>query len=280
MSENADRALPRFIYGTAWKADDTARLVGLALEAGFRAIDTANQRRHYFEAGVGDALRKAFAGGLVRREDLFVQTKFTFPHSQDHRLPYDPAAAPADQLRQSFASSLEHLGLETLDSYILHGPSVGDGLAPADLEVWAAMEELKAQGKTRFIGVSNISYEQLEQLCSHVKVPPAFVQNRCFARTGWDREIRGFCRQHGIAYQGFSLLTANAEELLGTRFARLAANVGGTIPQIVFSFAHRAGMIPLTGTTDPQHMREDLASAVELSDDDIELIESISEPEG
>ena len=59
----------------------------------------------------------------VRREDLFLQTKFTYAGGQDHRLPYDPRADPATQVRQSFASSLEHLGTIYLDSYLLHGPS-------------------------------------------------------------------------------------------------------------------------------------------------------------
>lgn len=269
--------LPRFLYGTAWKGEDTRRLVRLALEAGFRAIDTANQRKHYFEPGVGEALKQTFAEGLVSRGDVFIQTKFTYPHSQDHRLPYDPHAEPAKQVRQSFAASLEHLGIESLDSYILHGPSVDDGLAPTDLEVWRTIEELQAEGRTRFIGVSNISFEQLELLCSHAKKPPAFVQNRCFASTGWDREVRGFCRQYGIVYQGFSLLTANARELLGDPFRQLVQRVGGTIPQVVFSFAHHMGILPLTGTTDPAHMREDLASAVELSDADLDQIETIGE---
>ena len=104
--------LPGFLYGTAWKEERTEALTRLALEAGFRGIDTANQRRHYFEAGVGAAVAGAIAGGLVRRDDLFLQTKFTHLRGQDHRLPYDPDADPATQVRQSFSSSLEHLGVQ------------------------------------------------------------------------------------------------------------------------------------------------------------------------
>ncbi|MEA3136298.1 MAG: hypothetical protein QOC71_579, partial [Thermoplasmata archaeon] len=108
------------VYGTAWKEDATERLVGLALEAGFRGIDTANQRKHYHEAGVGAALRTAFADGVVARDELFLQTKFTHLGGQDHRLPYDPRAPVAKQVEQSFAKSLEHLGIDRLDSYVLH----------------------------------------------------------------------------------------------------------------------------------------------------------------
>src|SRR5439155_4467433 len=96
--------VPRFLYGTAWKEDETRRLTELALKQGFRGIDTANQRRHYHEAAVGQAVAAAIASGLVARDDLFLQTKFTFRQGQDHRLPYDPQAAIATQVEQSFAS--------------------------------------------------------------------------------------------------------------------------------------------------------------------------------
>src|SRR5690348_11055681 len=84
--------VPRFLYGTAWKEEQTRPLTELALRQGFRGIDTANQRRHYHEAAVGQAIAAATASGLVARNDLFLQTKFTFRGGQDHRLPYDPKA--------------------------------------------------------------------------------------------------------------------------------------------------------------------------------------------
>src|SRR3982750_1295433 len=98
--------VPRFLCGTAWKEQETRRLTELALRQGFRGIDTANQRRHYHEAAVGRALTGAVESGLVTREGLFLQTKFTYPGSQDHRLPYDPDAPVRVQVGQSFASSL------------------------------------------------------------------------------------------------------------------------------------------------------------------------------
>src|SRR5947209_16816673 len=104
--------VPRFLYGTAWKEDETQRLTALALRQGFRGIDTANQRRHYHEAAVGQAVAAAVASGLVARDDLFLQTKFTFRPGQDDRLPYDPEAPIAAQVEQSFRTSLAHLGTE------------------------------------------------------------------------------------------------------------------------------------------------------------------------
>ncbi|HEX8152661.1 MAG TPA: aldo/keto reductase [Thermoanaerobaculia bacterium] len=266
-----------FLYGTAWKEDETERLVRLALDAGFRGIDTANQRRHYFEAAVGAAVAGAIADGVVRREDVFLQTKFTYVDSQDHRIPYDPKADPATQVRQSFASSLEHLRVEAVDSYVLHGPSRRRGLADVDREVWRAMEELHASGKTKQLGVSNVSLEQLASLCELASVRPAYVQNRCYARTGWDFEVRAFCRANGIVYQGFSLLTANAGELRSAAFREIVRRTGRTPAQVVFRFAMQVGMLPLTGTTDPAHMREDLAATeFTLSAEDVARIERIA----
>jgi diketogulonate reductase-like aldo/keto reductase len=264
--------LPLFLYGTAWKEDRTEACVLAALEAGFRGIDTANQRKHYFEAGAGAAIARA---GIPRGE-LFLQTKFTSLGGQDKRLPYDPHAEPGEQVRQSFASSLEHLGTDYLDSYVLHGPSSARGLSGQDRAVWEAMEALQLEGKTRRIGVSNVSLEQLRQLWDLARVKPAFVQNRCFADEGWDLGIRGFCREKGIVYQGFSLLTANVPIFREPRFAELVERAGCTPAQAVFRFALHVGMLPLTGTKDPKHMREDLdCLKFELSAADIKTMEGL-----
>jgi diketogulonate reductase-like aldo/keto reductase len=266
------------IYGTAWKELETERLTRLALEAGFRAIDTANQRRHYHEAGVGDAIAKAAADGIVRRDDLFLQTKFTYISSHDERLPYDPRADEPTQVQQSFASSLEHLQVSTIDSYVLHGPSQRYGLGAVDKEVWRAMEELHSAGRARNLGISNVTRPQLEELIAFARVKPSYVQNRCFARTGWDAAIRAVCRDHGITYQGFSLLTANVNELNRPAFFSIVERVEKTPAQVVFRFAQQVGMLPLTGTTDPEHMREDLASdQFDLSEEELRTIERIAE---
>ena len=250
---------PKFLYGTAWKEDRTAALTALAIRAGFRAVDTANQRRHYFEAGVGQGLAEAYREGVVSRVDLFLQTKFTYQPGQDHRLPYDPAAPLSLQVAQSMASSLEHLGTDYIDSYVLHGPSSGYGWTEADAEVWQAMIQERDAGRTRLLGVSNVSLRHLEQLAARSEAP-AFVQNRCYARLGWDREVRSFCTERNIIYQGFSLLSANTEVLDHPLITGLAARAGATPAQIIFRFASAVGMLPLTGTSSAEHMQQDLAS--------------------
>jgi diketogulonate reductase-like aldo/keto reductase len=272
-----ENSVPSFLYGTAWKEERTTDLVELALRSGFRGIDTANQRKHYFEAGVGEGLAAAYRAGVVKREDLFLQTKFTYRPGQDHRLPYDPHASLAQQVAQSMASSLEHLGTDYVDSFVLHGPSSGYGWADADAEVWDAMMKERATGRTRLLGVSNISLDHLEQIAANHPQPPHFVQNRCYARLGWDREVRAFCRKHNIIYQGFSLLTANLEVLHHPMIVDLAQSKNATTPQIIFAFARAVGMLPLTGTSSAEHMKQDLESvSITLSPDAVQAIETLA----
>ncbi len=272
-----DVPMPEFMYGTAWKKDQTTRLVELAVDSGFIGIDTANQLIHYQEELVGDALLSLARKG-VKRESLFLQTKFTSVSGQDHRTPYDQSADLPTQVQQSFESSLKHLHTDYLDSYVVHGPYSRWGLSQSDWDVWAAMEAYYRAGTTKMIGISNVQADQLRELCEKASVKPMVVQNRCYAVMGWDKEVRDICKNHGIVYQGFSLLTANQDVLRDPHVWDMAKRVGANPMQVIFSFARQIGMLPLTGTTDEQHMKDDLAvlSQFELTPDDLQLIESIS----
>ena len=269
-------AIPSFMYGTAWKKEATTELTTLAVESGFSAIDTANQLIHYQEALVGEALQVLAKKG-IKRDSLFLQTKFTSVDGQGGRTPYDASADLTTQVRQSFDSSLIHLGTEYLDSYVLHAPFQRRGLGAADWEVWAVMEELCRGGKAKMIGVSNITAPQLAQLCDQAKVKPMVVQNRCFAALGWDRAVREICQTNGIIYQGFSLLTANREVLGASEIHAVARRLNATIAQVIFCFAMQIGMLPLTGTTSEQHMKEDLESErFALTTEELQRIETIA----
>ena len=269
--------IPSFMYGTAWKKEATTQLVQLAVASGFTAIDTANQLIHYQEALVGDALLELAKQG-VKRESLFLQTKFTPVNGQDHRTPYDATADLTTQVAQSFDSSLGHLHTDYLDSYVLHGPYYRRGLGKEDWEVWAAIEALYDAGNTRMIGVSNVSAEQLALLCEKARHKPMVVQNRCYAAFGWDKEVRALCRQHNLIYQGFSLLTANREVFIEPAIRAMAAKYQTGLAQIVFRFSQQIGMLPLTGTTNQQHMTEDLqCERFTLSPDELSLIETIGQ---
>lgn len=258
MTSGGYVAQPSIIYGTAWKEDETERLTAAALEAGFRSIDTANQRKHYHEEGVGNAVKAALASGAVRREELFLQTKFTFKDGQDHRLPYDPKAPIAKQVEQSVASSLQHLGVDYLNALLLHGPSRREGLGPADIEAWGAMEDQVKAGRVRSLGLSNVSAGQLEEFNTRAKVKPVYIQNRTFTRPQADRAVRDLCGFHGMLYEGFSLLTANPGALRAPAVVNAAQRLGKTPAQIVLRFSIQENIVPLTGTTSHAHMSDDL----------------------
>jgi diketogulonate reductase-like aldo/keto reductase len=267
---------PTFIYGTAWKKNATADLVKTAVKAGFTAVDTANQPRHYNEALVGEALAELASDGIAR-DSLFIQTKFTPLNGHDSRVPYDPEHSLTEQVHESFASSLRHLNTDRLDSYLLHGPYSYPGLGEEDAEVWAAIEEIHKSGKTGKIGVSNVNAMQLAMLVKNARIAPMVVQNRCYAVRGWDRDVREICRLKGITYQGFSLLTANPDVVHHAAVAKIAQRVGVDPEQVIFRFAMQVGMVPLTGTTNEQHMKEDLrAHSIELTADEVNFIESIA----
>lgn len=268
-------SIPSFMYGTAWKKEATTQLVVQAVEAGFAAIDTANQLIHYDEARVGEALLALTKQGMTRKK-LFLQTKFTPVNGQDHRTPYDVNAVITDQVKQSFDSSLAHLHTDYLDSYVLHGPYNRRGLGREDWEVWAAIEAQYDAGRTKMIGVSNVSADQLTLLCEQAKHKPMVVQNRCYAAFGWDKAVRDICRAHQIIYQGFSLLTANREIFIEPAVRAMATKYETGVAQIVFRFSQQVGMLPLTGTTNQQHMREDLScDRFTLEPDEVKLIETI-----
>lgn len=267
--------MPSFVYGTAWKKDATTGLVIKAVSMGFRAIDTANQPRHYQEPLVGESLLALEKKG-ISRDSLFLQTKFTPADGHDHRIPYNPASNLTTQVAQSFSSSLKNLHTDVVDSYLLHGPYSMVGLGDSDWEVWHAIEEIYQSGKTRMIGVSNFNIGQLVTLTEKARIKPMVVQNRCFAHQGWDRAVREFCQANNIIYQGFSLLTANWFVLQHPMVKRIARRLEKTPAQVVFRYAIQIGMVPLTGTSNEQHMKEDLqANDFELTADDLSVIDTI-----
>jgi diketogulonate reductase-like aldo/keto reductase len=251
-------AVPPIMYGTAWKEHRTQALALEAIATGFRAFDTANQRKHYVEEGVGAAVTAAIASGIVKREDLFLQTKFTYQRGQDHRLPYNPDCNLTTQVRQSIASSLEHLGVTRIDSYILHGPSQLSGLSDADWETWRAMEDAADQGLVGLLGISNVAVDQLKALLCGARIRPTFVQNRCLVRASWDRDMYTLCQRENIVYQAFALLSGNRQALVTPCVTEIAHHHNKTVPQVIYRFAFELGMVPLTGTTDVSHMREAL----------------------
>jgi diketogulonate reductase-like aldo/keto reductase len=249
--------MPRMIYGTAWKKDRTAALVEQAITLGFRGIDTACQPRHYHEAGVGDGLASCLDAGL-NRGDLYLQSKFTPAAGQDPaRTPYDPKTSLPGQVEQSFQVSLKNLRTDYLDCLVLHSPLRNEGRL---MEVWRKMEAIFETGGTRQLGISNCyAPQQLARLYREAHIKPAVLQNRFYAETGYDREIRDFCRHHRMLYQAFWILTANTRVLAHGTLRALSRRYSRTPAQVFFRYLTQIDIIALTGTTSPAHMRDDLA---------------------
>jgi diketogulonate reductase-like aldo/keto reductase len=250
--------VPPIVYGTAWKKNETERFVIAALRAGFRGIDTAGQPKHYNEAGVGAGIAACLTAGLLGRGELFLQTKYS-PFDGDDRseVPYDPAATLREQVAQSFERSLQNLQTTYVDSLLLHSPF--DTLEDT-LEAWRGLEDIVKAGGTRLIGISNCyDLSELEDLHRAAEVKPTVLQNRFYAETDYDREIRAFCREHGIVYQSFWTLTANPHLLTHRMVRALASKYGRTAAQILFRYLTLQDVVPLTGTTSATHMQQDLA---------------------
>ena len=266
---------PKIIYGTAWKKDDTTRLAIAANAAGFTAFDTANQPKHYQEALLGNAVSQLRDKGIIR-EQLFLQSKFTPIDGQDHRVPYDKSRDIPNQVRESFDSSLKHLQTDYLDSYLLHGPYGHSSLAHADWEVWGVLEELYKAGTVKAIGISNVGSSQLAELIAKSEINPHVVQDRCYSDKGWNRATRKLCQEHGITYQGFSVLTANPSVVASPVLASIAKRLGRTVEQIVYRFCIQVGIVPLCGTTNAMHMTEAIeVLQFEITAEEVATIEAL-----
>ncbi|CAF1293072.1 unnamed protein product [Rotaria sordida] len=258
VTTNAGIQMPRLIYGTAWKKEATKNLVIQAILNGFRGIDTACQPKHYREDLVGQALVELQTKHNISRKDLFIQTKFTSIDGQDRSkpLPYDPRVSLTEQVRQSFATSLENLQTDYIDSLVLHGPERTHELT---MQVYRQCEQFVDEGRVKQLGISNLyNLNNLRKLYDDARHKPAIIQNRFHAETNYDNDIRQFCRERNIFYQSFWTLTANPHILSHSLIQKLAEERHGTSAQIFFRFLIDIGLTPLTGTTDEKHMKEDL----------------------
>ncbi|PTB79130.1 Aldo/keto reductase [Trichoderma longibrachiatum ATCC 18648] len=265
--------IPKLVYGTAWKKDQTADLVYLALKSGFRGVDTAAQPKHYDERGVGAGVKRAIKEGIIRREDLFIQTKFTSPGGQNDITPYDVNAPLVEMVHQSVQSSLEHFTIDGqepyLDSLVLHSPME---TMPETIAVWKTLESYTPH-KIRHLGISNTSLQVLMFLVNHMTVKPAVVQNRFHNKTDYETDLRAFCREHKIVFQSFWTISANRHLLPSSPVREVAQKAGvGAVAAFYSLVLGLEGTTILDGTTSETHMKEDLEG--------IEVVGAWAEGEG
>jgi diketogulonate reductase-like aldo/keto reductase len=250
---------PFLVYGTAWKKGDTAKYVHDAIVAGFRFVDTACQPKHYNEAGVGDGWTSAVQELGLERQDIYLQTKFTpFPGQDPDNLPYDKNEPPEEQCKQSLVVSLQNLKTEYLDSLVMHSPYE---TVEETMKVWRVMESFVDEGKVRRLGISNCyDYDKFRAIYQEARIKPRILQNRLYAESNFDTELRKFAKENDIWYQSFWTLTANRQALALPEVKELAAAKNLSPQTYMFAFLMSLGYItPLSGTTSPAHMMEDVA---------------------
>jgi len=274
LISQANIKIPKIIYGTAWKKEKTADLVAEAILSGFRGVDIACQPKHYNEALVGEGLQRCFEQG-INRNDLFIQTKFTPLGGQDpNNIPYNVKSSLRDQVLQSFEVSKKKLGVDIIDSLVLHSPMHDwEDLS----EVWQTFEEIVQKGEALQIGISNCyQLDLLRHLYSEVNIKPAVVQNRLYEQSNYDRDLRAFCAEKNIIYQSFWTLTANPHILLHQIVEQIASEYKKSAAQIFYRYLTQKNIIPLIGTTSKVHMLEDLAIfSFSMTDDELDKINKL-----
>lgn len=254
-----EKGKPFLVYGTAWKKEETARYVSEAVHAGFRFIDTACQPKHYNEAGVGDGWRAAAQELGLKRSDLYLQTKFTsYPGQDPNNVPYDHTAPIEEQVKQSLQVSLKNLHTGYLDSLVMHSPL---DTVEQTMQAWRVMESFVDDGKVLRLGISNCyDYDMFTTIYNQARIKPSVLQNRFYAESNFDTELRAFCKEKNIWYQSFWTLTANRKALALPEVEEMAKKKNLTPQTYMYAFLMTLGYAtPLSGTTSQKHMAEDVA---------------------
>ena len=266
--------MPPMLYGTAWKKERTEALVAEAIRRGFRGIDTACQPKHYREDLCGAGIASLIEAGEIQREDLFLQTKYTPVRGQDPKnIPFDATAPLGQQVEESFRRSQQNLRTTYVDSLVLHSPLP---TLKETMVAWRALEKIHTDGHAKCLGISNC-YDTFffKRLYGEATVKPQVLQNRFYADSGHDAELRHFCAEKGIAYQSFWTLTGNREALQSEKLRQIATAHGVSAECVLYRALMQRGITPLSGTCDPKHMDEDIATmqgAFELSESEVDAI--------
>jgi diketogulonate reductase-like aldo/keto reductase len=252
--------MPAVGFGTLIAdAATTTSAVKDALEAGYRHYDCAERYRN--EREVGEALRVGLAGGGIAREELFMTTKLW---NTNHR---------PECVEPAFQASLQRLGLDYLDLYLIHTPfafQAGDEQDPRDengkviydkgvtlLDTWRAMETLVDQGRCRAIGLSDIGLNELMPLYESARIKPAVVQVEAHPYLP-ETELLEFCKAKGIVFLAFAPLGHGIRPgpLGDPVILRIAAQVGKTPAQVLLAWAVQRGTAVLTTPKTADRARE------------------------
>jgi 2,5-diketo-D-gluconate reductase A len=263
---NDGTTIPQLGYGTLAIQPDresteqnarlTAEIVGQAVDAGYRHIDTA--QAYGTEQGVG----RAVAASGIPREEIYITSKLA---NANH--------APAD-LRRSFETTLENLGVEQLDLFLIHWPlpTLYDG---DYVSSWRALTEFVADGRLRSAGVSNFQPAHLARIIDETGVTPAVNQFETHPYFTNDA-VREACRRHAIAVEAHSPLGHSGEPLTDETIARIAAEHQKSVAQVILRWHMQLGTIAIPKSANPERMAENLdVFDFALSADEINAIHAL-----
>jgi 2,5-diketo-D-gluconate reductase A len=254
---NNGQSIPQLGFGVFQiEPKDTVEAVSTALQAGYRHIDTAEMYGN--EKEVGEAIAKS---GLARA-DVFVTSKL----ANGAHLP--------DDARRAFDASLEALGFEYLDLFLIHWPLPtrydGDFVS-----TWRTLEEFYRDGRARSIGVSNFQPQHLRRLHGETEVPPAVDQIEVHPYLTQD-QVRGFCAEHGIAVEAWSPI-GQGLELDDPVIGSIAERVGKTPAQVVLRWHIERGDIIFPKSVTPSRIKENFdIFGFELSGGDVAEISALN----
>ena len=256
---NDGRSIPQLGFGVFQVSEeDTAPSVRCALQTGYRSIDTAAAYGN--EAEVGEAIRQS---GLDR-DEVFLTTKLW---NDDQG--YDAAF-------RAFEHSLERLGFDQVDLYLIHWPAPGRGQY---VETWRALCELKRDGRARSIGVSNFTVENLERVIDDSGVVPALNQIELHPRL-IQSELRRFHSEHGIATEAWSPLAQGAA-FKEPAVAQVAVKHGRTLAQVILRWHLQSGTIVIPKSQNPERMKENMMIFdFALDQTDMAAIAGLDDPKG
>ncbi|MDQ1657481.1 MAG: 2,5-diketo-D-gluconate reductase [Cryptosporangiaceae bacterium] len=257
LTLNNGVTIPQVGFGVFQVPDaQTAAAVAEALALGYRHIDTATLYRN--ERSVGQAIRESG----IPREEIFVTTKL-WNTDQGH-----------DKAGRAFAASLDRLGLDYVDLYLIHWPVPA---ANRYTETWAALEKLLADGRTRAIGVSNFEPAHLERLFAESSVVPAVNQIELHPYLG-QRRLREVHAEHGIVTESWSPIARGGQGGLLTDpvITAIAGRIGRTPAQVILRWHVQHGLVPLPRSVTPSRIAENLdVFSFALTDDDIVAIDGL-----
>lgn len=257
---NGFGAIPALGFGTLIPDPIATRHAAqAALEAGFRALDTAE--RYRTETEVGEAMQEVFKAGKIKREDVFVATKLW---NTNHR---------PERVRPAFEASLKKLQLDYVDLYLIHTPFAfqpGDNLDPRDangdviydkgvklIDTWKALEELVAEGKCKAIGLSDVVLAQVQEIFEAATIKPSVVHVETHPYLP-EWELLDYCRKNGIVLQAFAALGHSSEPnlLADPVITTIAEWLGKTPAQVALAWAIQRGTALLTTSKTPSRIME------------------------